>query len=128
MDLYSETILDHYRHPRHRGSLPRASAHIVQHNPLCGDVIKLDIAVKDGKIADARFLGAGCAISQAATSLLLDSIQGKTLSSLELLTRKDSIDLLGIPVSKAREQCAQLGLTALQKAITIFKQKRKQKR
>ncbi|MBI2483738.1 SUF system NifU family Fe-S cluster assembly protein [Candidatus Uhrbacteria bacterium] len=128
MDLYSEIILDHYRHPRHRGSLPRPSAHIVQHNPLCGDIVKLDISVKEGKVADARFLGAGCAISQAATSLLLDSIQGKSIGSIEKLTQQDAADLLGIPVSKAREQCAQLGLTALQKAITIFKQKRKQKR
>jgi len=125
MDLYSETILDHYRHPRHRGLLSRPSARVVQHNPLCGDVIKLDISVKDGTVVDARFLGAGCAISQAATSLLLDSIQGKSIRSLERLTTQNIIDLLGISVSKAREQCAQLGLTALQKAITMLKQKRK---
>ncbi|MBI4250091.1 iron-sulfur cluster assembly scaffold protein [Candidatus Uhrbacteria bacterium] len=125
MDLYSETILDHYRYPRHRGSLLRPSARVVQHNPLCGDVIKLDIAVRDSKVVDTRFLGAGCAISQAATSLLLDSIQGKNIRSLERLTRQNVIDLLGISVSKAREQCAQLGLTALQKAITMLKQKRK---
>lgn len=128
MDLYSETILDHYRHPRHRGSLQQPSAHVVQHNPLCGDVIKLDIAIKRGKIADARFLGAGCAISQAATSLLLDSIQGESLDTVSRRTPKDVTDLLGIPISKAREQCAQLALTALQKAITLFRQQRKQKR
>ena len=70
-DLYREIILDHYRAPRNRGELPAPPATRVEgFNPLCGDEVEIDVALADGRIASIRFAGHGCAVSQAATSML----------------------------------------------------------
>lgn len=122
MDIYSEIILDHYKHPRNKGSIKNATASAVEHNPLCGDKIKIDILLdKSGKIKTIKFLGEGCAISQAAASMLLETLHGKTLKEVEKIKNKDVIKMLNIPISPAREKCALLGLIATKKAITHVK-------
>jgi nitrogen fixation NifU-like protein len=77
-DLYRELILDHYRQPRHRGSLARATASSEGYNPLCGDEIELDLAIEDGKVQDVAFRGRGCSISQASSSMMTDAVKGQT--------------------------------------------------
>ena len=83
--LYQEVILDHYRKPRNKGQLDEATHTITMNNPLCGDVIELMLRVEGGNIAEARFLGRGCSISQASASMLTARVLGKSLEqALEL--------------------------------------------
>lgn len=77
-DLYQEIILDHYRRPRNRGPLPGATRSIELKNPLCGDVIAVDLALAGGKVADVRFHGHGCSISQSSASMMTEALKGKT--------------------------------------------------
>lgn len=85
-ELYQEVILDHSRHPRHFGALAGANHVGEGHNPLCGDRVKIYLAVDgDGRIADIAFEGKGCAISQASASLMTDMIKGRTVAEAEAL-------------------------------------------
>jgi nitrogen fixation protein NifU and related proteins len=80
-ELYQEVILDHSRHPRHFGPLPNATHVGEGYNPLCGDRVKVYLEVDDaGRIADIKFEGRGCAISQASASLMTDMLSGRTLA------------------------------------------------
>jgi SUF system NifU family Fe-S assembly protein len=76
-DLYQEVVLDHAQRPRNFGSIAAASHRAVGHNPLCGDKLTVTLTIVDHKIADARFEGAGCAISMASASLMTEAIRGK---------------------------------------------------
>ena len=118
MDLYSEIILDYYKNPRNKGPLKDATHFAEEDNPLCGDKIRIDLKIVDNIITDAKFSGQGCAISQAATSMLTEKLIGKTLSESKSLTVQDMTEMLGIPISPGRLKCATLGLIAFQKALT----------
>lgn len=117
MDIYTETILDHYQHPHHAGHLANPTVKVSEDNPLCGDKISLELEIKNGVVENVGFVGAGCAISQASISLLTDEIKGKKISSLSKLTPAKVYDLLHVPISPGRVKCALLGLTTLQKAL-----------
>ena len=84
-ELYQEVILDHSRHPRHFGALDHPSHRADGHNPLCGDKVSVTLDVKDGRIADIRFTGKGCAISQASASLMSEMLAGRTVAEAEKL-------------------------------------------
>jgi nitrogen fixation NifU-like protein len=85
-ELYQEVILDHSRHPRHFGPLEHATHNGEGHNPLCGDRVKVHLIVDaDNRIADIRFEGRGCAISQASASLMTDMVMGRTVAEAETL-------------------------------------------
>ncbi len=112
-DLYREQILDHSRHPRNFGEIEDADFTYEDSNPLCGDKIRIDVKVEDGKIADIKFSGRGCAISQAAVSILTDMVKGLELDEVKDLSAQDMIDELGISISPARVKCALLGLKVL---------------
>jgi nitrogen fixation NifU-like protein len=84
-DLYQELILDHNRRPRNRGTLPDATHHAEGRNPLCGDKIAIYLQVDDGRVTEARFDGAGCAISTASASLMTESLKGKTVAEVRAL-------------------------------------------
>jgi nitrogen fixation NifU-like protein len=85
-ELYQEIILDHSRHPRHFGALERANHVAEGHNPLCGDKVKVYLAVDDkGRIADASFEGRGCAISVASASLMTEMLKGRSVEEAEHL-------------------------------------------
>ena len=78
-DLYRELILDHYRHPRNKGELAGATAHVEGYNPLCGDEVEVDLLIDDeGVIEDLAFRGRGCSISQASGSMMTDAVKGRT--------------------------------------------------
>src|SRR5438270_9400462 len=111
--LYAEEILDHYKHPRNFGQLEHPDIHVEANNPLCGDRLSMDLAVKDGVIEDVRFQGRGCAISQASASMLTEEMIGKRLEELASTTRDDILDMLGVQVSYARMKCATLSLGLL---------------
>ena len=80
-ELYQEVILDHSRHPRHYGAMDHASHKAEGYNPLCGDRVTVTLALDDaGKVADIKFQGKGCAISQASASLMTDLVIGRSLA------------------------------------------------
>jgi nitrogen fixation protein NifU and related proteins len=84
-DLYQEVILDHNKRPRNFGALPEASHRAYGHNPLCGDKVTIFLALRDGRVADVRFEGSGCAISTASASLMTEAIKGKTEAELRAM-------------------------------------------
>lgn len=84
-DLYQEVIIDHGRQPRNFGPMPEANRNAEGFNPLCGDKLTLHLDVTDGVIRDARFEGAGCAISTASASLMTEALRGKTEAEAEAL-------------------------------------------
>ena len=112
-DLYREVILDHYQNPRNYGTLEPADISYEEDNPVCGDHIRLDLRLQDGRVTDVRFSGHGCAISQASASMLTEEIQGKTLDELKAFSKDDLLDLLGIPLGPVRMKCALLSLKVL---------------
>jgi nitrogen fixation NifU-like protein len=121
MDLFAqENILDHAQHPRNQGRLEQPSVSHEEHNPLCGDKVRFDLLLLNGTIADVRFTGRGCAISQAAASMLTEQIQGATVGNVLRITNDDVLQLLAIPIGYARRKCALLGVTTLRNALADY--------
>ncbi|MER3400401.1 MAG: SUF system NifU family Fe-S cluster assembly protein [Thermoflexus sp.] len=116
-DLYREIILDHYENPRNYGVLPDPDISYEDDNPLCGDRIRIDMKIRDGRIVDVRFSGKGCAISQASASMLTERIKGATVEEARSLTREDVLAMLGIPLGPARIKCALLALKVLKAGL-----------
>jgi nitrogen fixation NifU-like protein len=117
-DLYRDYILEHYKRPRNFGELEPHDLEAYEHNPLCGDELGVHIRVQEGRIADLRFHGQGCAISQASASIASEELKGMTLGDVSELSADWMIELLGIPVSATRRKCALLNLKAVRGAIT----------
>jgi nitrogen fixation protein NifU and related proteins len=117
-DLYRDYILDHYKRPRNFGELEPHDLEAHEHNPLCGDELGVHIKVQDGCIADLRFHGHGCAISQASASIASEELKGMPLERVGALDADWALDLLGIPVSATRRKCALLGLKVVRGAVT----------
>lgn len=115
--MYKDILLDHYRNPRNFGHLKKKTHTTRLYNPLCGDVVELDLNIKEGKIAEVVFSGEGCVISTAAASLLTEYVRKKKLTELNNLDRKFMIKLIGIEVTAGRIKCLMLPLEALQKAV-----------
>jgi nitrogen fixation protein NifU and related proteins len=112
-DLAQENILDHYKHPRNHGVLEQPTVSREEHNPLCGDRVRIDLLVQDDVIADIRFSGRGCTISQAAASMLTETIKGHSLVEAKGFSQDELLELLGIPIGYSRRKCAFLSLKAL---------------
>jgi nitrogen fixation protein NifU and related proteins len=117
-DLYRDFILEHYKHPRNFGELPAHDHDAHEVNPLCGDELGVQIAVEDGRIADLRFQGHGCAISQAAASMASEELIGMPIDEASALDATWMLELLGIPVSATRRKCALLSLKVVRHALT----------
>jgi nitrogen fixation protein NifU and related proteins len=117
--MYREVILDHYKNPRNHGALEDADAEAEGQNPLCGD--EVTVAVKfgaDGEtIEEIRFEGRGCAISQAATSMLTELVEGRKAADVAVLDKQELLDEIAIQLTPVRLKCAMLGLTTLKVAL-----------
>jgi nitrogen fixation protein NifU and related proteins len=116
--LYRELILDHYKNPRNHGLLEGADALAEGQNPLCGDEIIVSVRLGEGDvIEDVGFEGRGCAISQAATSMLTELVKGRTAEEVAAMPRDELLDEVGIPLTPVRLKCAILGLGVLKVAL-----------
>ena len=117
--LYREVILDHYKNPRGHGELEGADAHAEGQNPLCGDEVSIYVAFgEDGDTIDEiKFSGRGCAISQAATSMLTEMVKGRSATEVAALPRDELLEEIGIPLTPVRLKCALLGLGTLKVAL-----------
>ncbi len=138
--LYQQIILDHYKHPHHRGLVDDFDAEVHHVNPTCGDEVTLRVAVRDGAIAGLGWEGEGCSISQAATSVMSDLVVGKPVDEAMVLQQKfldlmqsrgqaelseddeeqleDAVAFEGVSKYPARVKCALLGWMAMKSAVT----------
>jgi nitrogen fixation NifU-like protein len=131
--LYQERILEHYRRPRHKGALERATGVHTVKNPLCGDDVTVSTLERDGVVIEARFTGTGCSIMQATASMLMELVRGRTCDEIGVLSRRfdemlaggepdeslgEMSALAGVAAFKARHKCARLPWRALQGAVT----------
>lgn len=117
--LYRDFILDHYKNPRNFGELEPHDLEAHDHNPLCGDELGVHLRVDDeGKVTDVRFHGQGCAISQAAASIVSEEIVGMGVDEIAKLPASWVIEQLGIEISPTRRKCALLNLKVLRGATT----------
>lgn len=117
-ELYQERILNHYEEPFHRGRCPGATHAHEDENPLCGDVVRIELAIdSDHVIRDAYFDGEGCCISQAAASILIEAINGKAVEDAKAISAHDMLRLFGAKLTSNRQKCCLLSWRALQSAI-----------
>ncbi len=135
-DLYREVILDHYSHPRNRGELPDPDIRVEGANPLCGDELAIYVKLSGDTVADARFTGRGCSISQASASMMTEQIKGKTLAQARALVARfrgmmhgepvseeelgDLVALQGVRKFPVRIKCATLAWVALEQGMDEY--------
>lgn len=136
-DLYQQLILDHYRNQRGEGRLEHPSVAVEQHNPLCGDEVRIEMRIEDGRVAELGHTGQGCSISQASTSMMSEAVAGRSLEeALDLVEHfrlmmhgthpgdeerlGDAIALAGVAKYPVRVKCALLGWMAAKDAIQTY--------
>jgi nitrogen fixation protein NifU and related proteins len=117
--MYREQILDHYKNPRGHGTVEDADARAEGMNPLCGDEVTISVAFADDgdTIRDVAFEGRGCAISQAASSMLMEMVKGRSASEVAAMPKDELLEEIGIPLTPIRLKCAILGLGVLKVAL-----------
>lgn len=120
--IYSEKVLDHFRNPRNVGELPDPDGVGVEGNPVCGDLMEIQIKVEDDRIVDIRFKTFGCGSAIATSSMVTEIAKGKTLDEALAITRETVADELdGLPPQKMH--CSNLAADALHKAIEDYRKK-----
>ena len=117
MEIYKEHILDLYKNPKNKKILNNFNSEFSKNNPLCGDTMKIQLLIQKDRIKDISFTGDGCAISQASASLLTDKIKNMPIKQVKNLTKEDVLELLRIPISYARLNCALLPLDTIKGAL-----------
>ena len=114
--MYTERLLDHYRHPRNRGHLDSPDLVGEEYNPLCGDRVRVEARVEGGRVTEVRFEGRGCALCLGAASILTDTVGGRLLSDLEALDSDQFLAELQSSIRPARLKCALLPWMAFRRA------------
>ena len=116
-NLYNETILDHYNSPRNRGVLDAADFSHEDAGSVCGDEVRIDVCVAEGRVSAIAFSGRGCAVSQASASILTSFVAGLSLDEVAKLTNAELLEATGIPAGSARVECALLSLHVLKSGL-----------
>lgn len=117
--MYNEKVLEHFKNPHNQGSMENPDAYAQVGNPVCGDIMKMYLKIKDDVITDIKFETLGCVAAIANSSITTDMVKGKTLDEVKKLTKQDIVDELGgLPPSKVH--CSVLALDALHKAIEEY--------
>jgi nitrogen fixation protein NifU and related proteins len=120
-DMYKEIILDYYKNPRNRGSMESPDAKAKDSNPLCGDVVEMQLKFTDGKVSDIKFNGDGCAISQASASMLTEMVMGKSVEDVRKIDKTVLLENLGSPnLGAVRIKCALLPLKVMKTAVYAY--------
>jgi len=118
--LYSDTLLDHFRNPRNYGRLSSPDTAYEEFNPLCGDRVRIELMISDNRVAAARFVGDGCAISIAAASLLTELVQGVEIAPGAMISDEELIASLKSGIKPSRMKCALLPLEALRSCVKLY--------
>lgn len=126
MDLYAENILDHYRHPRGTEPFSKPSVDHHEENASCGDELTLHLKIQDDRITALSWSGTGCAISQAAMSMLSEELPEMNVKDAEAMEKKHLYELLGVPIGPRRFKCALLGLHTLKNALRAYHKQKPQ--
>ena len=117
-EIYQEHVLDHYEDPYHRGHLEQATHQHKDDNPLCGDVVEIELVIDPaGKIIEAYFDGDGCCISQASASMLIEKMEGQNVEAVKAFSAEDMLELFGPKLTPNRQKCCLLSWRVLQSAI-----------
>ncbi len=116
-DVQMEYILELYRNPRNKGTIENPDITHQEGNPSCGDEIRIDVKLDGDRIGEIKFSGKGCAISQAAASILTEMVKGKTLEEVKKLTKEDMLKAIGVPLSPIRLKCGLLALKVLKAGL-----------
>ena len=117
-EIYQEHVLDHYEDPYHRGPVDQPTHHHKDDNPLCGDVIEINLVIDDeGKISKAYFDGEGCCISQASASMLIEKMDGVHVDAVKNFSAEEMLELFGPKLTPNRQKCCLLSWRVLQSAI-----------
>jgi nitrogen fixation protein NifU and related proteins len=117
MALYSNVIRDRFRHPRYRGTVAEPDAVFEDVNPLCGDRIRIECRVVDGRVSEARFTGDSCAIAAASADLLIELALGRSVEEIQTLTAAQLLDRLAADIRPSRMKCVTLPLSVLRGAL-----------
>jgi len=118
--IYREQLMEHYKNPRNRGRIDDAQVEVIENNPMCGDVISMQLKVTDGMIEKVVFDGSACAVTIASSSVLTDALSGKSLEEAKRMTKDELLDLLGVELTTSRIKCASLPLEALHTLIRNY--------
>ena len=120
MDLYAENILDHYRHPRGKQSIAKPSIAHREENLSCGDELSVELVIENNTVKEVGWQGTGCAVSQAAMSMLAEELAGNSLQAIESMEPRQIYELLGVPIGPRRMKCALLCLHTLKNAVLVY--------
>ncbi len=124
LEMYQETILDHYKYPRNFGVIDKASIKSKESNISCGDEVEMFLNINKNKINEVKFKGKGCAISLASTSILTESIKGKNINEIKKMDSDDLFKLINVQISPSRIRCALLGFSALKLGVNNYLNKK----
>ncbi len=117
--LYTDIIQHAYKYPEHRGSVTGHTHSAEDENPLCGDMLRVELRVENGQIVEVAYQGRGCAISQASAELMCDLLRGSNVDQVSTLNRDTVLEEMGIPsISPARLKCALLSVEVIKQALT----------
>jgi len=117
VSAYRDVVLEHFRHPRNRGSLVMADVSMEGANPLCGDRVRVELRVVDGTITDTGFTADACVLCVAAASLVTEHVRGMRTEEARELSDAVALQLVGGTVPPARKRCATLPLDTLRRAV-----------
>ncbi|OGC56262.1 hypothetical protein A3H26_03655 [candidate division WWE3 bacterium RIFCSPLOWO2_12_FULL_36_10] len=117
MNMYREELMEHYKNPLHRGVIKNPTREVEKKNPMCGDIIRLQVIVKGNVVEDVKYNGESCAICLASADILAHEVIGKSVFEVKKMSKKDLLELIGVELTTSRVKCAELSLIALMEAL-----------